>query len=69
MRGTWFVNGFCDFVKFSIKRYREIAKNHEKITLPPKMMEFGIFSPKMTYFDQIDLINDYFDQFYVHKPD
>ena len=23
----------------------------------------------MTYFDQIDAINDNFDQFYVHKPD
>ena len=26
-------------------------------------------SPKITYFDQIDPINDTFDQIYVHKPD
>ena len=114
MRGTWVVHGFCDFVKFSIKRYREIAKNHEKSLfghldpfndffrqihpyrppwnnfsnvlekkflttfpkfwhmtsfLPPKTIEFGTFSSKMTYFYQIDPINDYFGQFYVHKPD
>ena len=37
--------------------------------LPPKMSEFGTCSHKMTYFDQIDSINDYFDQIYVHKPD
>ena len=37
--------------------------------LPPKMRAFVTFSPKMTYFDQIDTINDYFDQIYVHKPD
>ena len=36
---------------------------------PPKLREFGAFSPKMTYFDQIDPINDIFDQIYVHKPD
>ena len=33
------------------------------------MSDFGTFSPKMTYFDHIDLINDYFDQIYVQKPD
>ena len=37
--------------------------------LPPKMRGFVTFSPKMTYFDQIDTINDYFDQIYVHKRD
>ena len=37
--------------------------------LPPKMSEFGTFSRKMTYFDQIDSINDYFDQIYVQKPE
>ena len=26
-------------------------------------------SPKMTYFDQIDPINDIFDQVYIHKSD
>ena len=31
--------------------------------------DFGPFSPKMTYFDQMDPINDTFDQIYVHKPD
>ena len=31
--------------------------------------DFGPFSPKMTYFDQIAPINDTFDQIYVHKPD
>ena len=30
---------------------------------------FWPFSPKMTYFDQIDTINDTFDQIYIHKPD
>ena len=39
------------------------------VILPPKMRPFGTFSPKMTYFVQIDPINDYFDQIYVHKPD
>ena len=34
-----------------------------------KMREFGTFSTKMTYFDQIGPINDYFDQIYVHKLD
>ena len=37
--------------------------------LPPKMRPFGTFSPKMTYFDQIDSINDIFDQVYVDKLD
>ena len=39
------------------------------VILAPKISEFWIFSPKMTYFDQIDPINDIFDQIYVHKPD
>ena len=30
---------------------------------------FWPFSPKMTYFDQIDTINDTFYQIYNHKPD
>ncbi len=30
---------------------------------------FWPFSPIMTYFDQIDPINDTFDQSYVNKPD
>ena len=30
---------------------------------------FWPFAPKMTYFDQIDSINDTIDQIYVHKPD
>ena len=33
------------------------------------MAHFEPFSPKMTYFDQIDPINDIFDQIFVHKPD
>ena len=37
--------------------------------LAPKMSEFWTFSPKMTLFDQIDTINEIFDQNYVHKPD
>ena len=35
------------------------------VILAPKMSEFWTFSPKMTYFDQIDPINDIFDQIYV----
>ena len=34
-----------------------------------KNEDFGPFSPKITYFDQIDPINDTFDPIYVHKPD
>jgi hypothetical protein len=30
--GSWVDNVFYDFVKFSIKMYREIAKNHKKCT-------------------------------------
>ena len=33
------------------------------------MRLFGTFSPKMTYFAQIDPINYYFDQIYVHKTE
>ena len=36
---------------------------------PPKMRPFGIFSPKMTYFEQIDPINDTFGNIYGRKPD
>ena len=39
------------------------------VIFTPKMRPFGTFSPKMTYFDQIDPINDNFYQIYVHKPD
>ena len=39
------------------------------VIFTPEMSEFGTFLPKMTYLDQIDPINDYFDQIYVHKPD
>ena len=39
------------------------------VILAPKMSQFGPFSPKMTYFAQIDPINDIFDQIYVHKTD
>ena len=39
------------------------------VILAPKMPQFLPFSPKMTYFDQIDPINDIFDQIYVHKPE
>ena len=35
----------------------------------PKMTQFWPFSPKMTYLDQIDTINNIFDQIDVHKPD
>ena len=35
----------------------------------PKNELFWPFSTKMTYFDQIDPINDIFDQSYVNKPD
>ena len=34
-----------------------------------KMTQFGTFSQKMTYFDQIDPINDIFDHMYVHKSE
>ena len=39
------------------------------VILVPKMTQIWPFSPKMTYFDQIDPINDIFDQIYVHKPE
>ena len=39
------------------------------VMLTPKMSLFWPFSPKMTYFDQIDSINDVFVQSYVNKPD
>ena len=39
------------------------------VILAPKMYEFWTFSPKMTYFEKIDPINDIFAQNYVHKPD
>ena len=37
--------------------------------LPPKNEGIWAFSPKITYFDQIYPINDYFDKTSVHKPD
>ena len=37
--------------------------------LAPKMAQFLPFSPKITYFDQSDPINDIFDYIYVYKPD
>ena len=40
---------------------------HMRSFLHPKMREFGTFSSKMTYFDQIDPINDIFHQVYVQK--
>ena len=39
------------------------------VILTPKMTQFWPFSQKMTYFDQMDPINDIFDKIYVHKPD
>ena len=39
------------------------------VILVPKMTQIWPFSPKMTYFDQIDPINDILDQNYAHKPD
>ena len=39
------------------------------VILAPKMSEFWTFLQKMTYIDQIDHIDDIFDQNYVHKPD
>ena len=38
------------------------------VIFTPTIWEFGTFSPKMTYFDEIDPINDTFEQIYVHKP-
>ena len=35
----------------------------------PKFTKFWRFSPKMTYFDYIDPINDIFDRIYVYRPD
>ena len=35
----------------------------------PKMTQFLAFSTKMTYFHQIDTINDTFDKSSVNKPD
>ena len=39
------------------------------IIFAPKMSQIGPFSPKIRYFDQIDPINNIFDQGYVIKPD
>ena len=39
------------------------------VILTPKMSLFRPFPPKMTYFDQIDPINDIFHQSYGNKPD
>ena len=39
------------------------------VILTPKMSLFWPFSHKMTYFDQIDPINDIFDQSYANKLD
>ena len=33
----------------------------------PQMTQFWPFSPKTTYVDQIDAINDIFDQIHTHK--
>ena len=33
-----------------------------------KMIQFLPFSPKLKYFDQINSINNTFDQSYVNKP-
>ena len=39
------------------------------VILAPKMAQFWPFSPKISYFDQIDTIIEIFDHIYVHKPD
>ena len=39
------------------------------VILVPKMTQIWLLSPKMTYIDQIDPINDILDQNYAHKPD
>ena len=39
------------------------------VIFTPKIEGIWDIFRKMTYFDQIDPINDYFDQIYVHKPD
>ena len=36
--------------------------------LPPKIEGILDIFTKMPYFDQIDPINDYFEQIYDHKP-
>ena len=46
-----------------------IAKIHDITPFLSNSILITQFSPKMTYFDQIDPINDIFDQFYVHKPE
>ena len=39
------------------------------VILARKTTQFWPLSPKMSYFDQIDQINDIFDQINVYKPD
>ena len=39
------------------------------VILGHKITQFLLFSPKMTYFNQIDPINDIFYHIFVHKPD
>ena len=46
-----------------MKKCREMSKDKVSETLK------FVFRQKMTYFDQIDPINDIFDQSYVNKPD
>ena len=58
------------FQIFSVKIFAHFPQilTYDAI-LTPKISLFWPFSPKITYFDQIDPINDIFDQSYVNKPD
>ena len=55
-----------DLNMFQIKE--KILFFNNDVILAPKMTKFLPFSPKMTYFDQIDPINDMFEQRYINKP-
>ena len=65
-RPPW--NNFSNFwVKKFFDHFPKIL-TYDVIFTPKIEGIWDIFT-KMTYFDQIDPINDYFDQIYVHKPD
>ena len=57
------------FEFFGEKIFWPLSQNlTSDVIFAPKMSQFGPFPPKITYFDQIDPINDIFYQIYVHKP-
>ena len=54
---------FPKFLTYDVILAQKIGQND------PILTQFWPFSPKMTYFDQIDPINEIFYPVVVHKPD